>query len=184
MARDLDAATATAVQGETLAPIVLVELEFDSETMRLWSGIGDLAWNGNTFTGTGTLGKVSAIEETSEIRAVGVQLELSGVPAEVLEIANDEDWQGRPVRIYFAVLERRSFVGEPLQLFGGLMDQMTLVEGSTASVQLACESNQIDLQRTRTKRWTAESQRADYPGDKGCDMVAALQEVAINWGRS
>lgn len=184
MARDLDADTAAVVQEEVLAPIALVELEFDSETMFLWSGIGDLAWNGNTYTGTGTLGKISAVEETSEIRAVSVQLELSGVPAEVLEIANEESWQGRPVRIYFGVLDGRAFVGEPVQIFGGLMDQMTLTEGSTASVTLSCESQQIDLERTRARRYTAEDQRAEYPGDKGCDAVAALQELDLHWGRS
>lgn len=183
MSRDIHPDTAVAVQGETLAPIAMVELEFASGTMRPWTGIGSLAWDGNTFTGIGTLGRIGNIEETIELRAVGVQLQLSGVPAEVLEMANEESWQSRPVRIYWAALQGRSFIGEPRQIFGGLMDVMTLSDGSTPTVTLNCESNQIDLQRTRTRRWTAEDLRADHAGDKGLDMVSALQEKDILWGR-
>jgi hypothetical protein len=183
MARDLHSSVAVAVQEETIAPTALVELEFDSGTMRVWPGIGDLVWNGHTFTGVGTLGSIGPVEETTELRAVGVQLQLSGIPSEVLEIANDESWQGRPARIYFAVLSARSFVGEPLQIFGGLMDVMTLVEGQSATITLNCESNQIDLERTRTRRWTSEDLRSDWPSDKGLDMVSALQEKEILWGR-
>lgn len=184
MPRDLHDDTADALSGEKLAPIGMVELEFDSGFMRMWTGIGELSWSGFTWSGVGTLGQIGAIEETTEIRAVGVQLQLSGIPAEVLEIANEEDWQSRPARIYYAVLQGRSFVGEPLKIFEGLMDQMTLVEGEQAAIRLSCESNQIDLERTKIRRYTAEELRSLYPDDKGLDGVAALQEVDILWGRA
>lgn len=184
MARDVDDDTLDELSGEKLSPIGLVELEFDSGAFRVWTGIGDLEWDGETWTGVGDLGSISAIEETTEVRAVGVQLELSGIPSEVIAIANEQDWQGRPARIYYAVLQGRTFVGEPFKMFQGLMDQMTLVEGDQAAIRIACESSQIDLERTRVRRYTAEDQRAEYAGDKGLDQVAALQEVEILWGRS
>lgn len=189
--RGLHADTATAVQGETLAPIAMVELGFDSETVRVWSGIGELAWGGYVWQGVGVLGKISAVEETTEVRAVSVQLEMSGLPVSavtedgmsVLDIANQESWQGRSVAIYYAVLDGRSFVGTPVQVFGGFMDQMTLVDGSTSTIRISCESKQIDLERTMIRRYTAEDQRSEFPEDRGLDAVAALQELDLKWGQ-
>lgn len=190
--RNLDGDLSAAVQGERLAPIGLVELDYDSGSVYLWTGVGELVWNGNTYIGAGDggadgkqqIGRVGAIEETTEIRAVRVQLELSGCAPEVLAIAVAEDWQGRPVRVRYAVLQGRAIVGTPLLLFSGLIDNMTVGEGDQASLVLTCESKQIDLERTRARRYTAEDQRAEYPGDKGLDVVAALQEREVHWGRA
>jgi hypothetical protein len=194
MSRDIHADTAVAVQGEVLSPIAMAQLEFESGFVNVWTGIGRLTWNGFIWEGIGTLGRVGQIEETVEVRAVGVQLELSGIPAvlsdadgteiDILALANEESWQGRAALIYFAVLRAdRSFEGAPLQLFGGLMDQMTLTEGQTVSILLNCESKQIDLERTRARRYTAEDQRGEYPDDKGLDAVASLQDAVLHWGK-
>lgn len=183
MARDLHVDTAAEVQEEKLKPIAMVELEFDSGMFRVWSGIGPLSWDGKVFEGVGTLGEIGPIEETIELRAVGANLTLSGIPGDVLAKANAESWQGRPARIYFAALEStsagRSFVGEPKQLFEGFMDQMNLIEGEQAAIQLACESTAIDHERTRARRYTSEDLRAANPGDAFADQVAALQDAII-----
>ena len=177
--REIHEDTAEALAGETLAPVGLVELEFESGTMRLWDGIGTLTWNGNVFSGVGTLGQIGPVEETTENRAVGVALSLSGIPAEVLTIAHGEGWQQRAARIYYGVLDGRSFVGEPIQVFAGLMDQMVLTEGEQAQIKLTLESDQIDLERTKARRYTAEDQRSEYAGDAGYDQVPSLQDAVI-----
>lgn len=190
--RDLHADAAAEVQAGVVAPIGMVEIDFDSATMRLWTGVGELVWNGDTFTGAGDagatgngqLGQISAIEETAELRAVGIRLQLSACAPEVLAIANDEDWQGRAVRVYYAALRGRAFIGEPLLIFKGIVDVMTLVEGEQAAIAVQCESKQIDLERTRARRYTSEDQRAEFPGDKGLDAVAALQDLELHWGRN
>jgi hypothetical protein len=190
MSRDLHPATEAATRSKKLAPIGLVEMLFDDGPVRLWTGYGELTWNGHVWTGAGDggldgkgqIGRIGQIEETIEIRAVGIELELSGTSPEVLHIALNTNWQGRAVNVYFAVLQGRSFVGEPLQIFGGLLDQLTGAEGDQATIKFSCESNQIDLERTRARRWTPEDQKSIYPADKGLDAVAALQEVEIRWG--
>jgi hypothetical protein len=184
MSRDIPAST-DAVLGGNLEPIGLVELHFGSGTVRLWTGIGELSWNGHIWTGTGTLGRIGLMEETVETRAAGIELELSGVPGEILAIANGEDWQGREARVYYGVLnEAMEFIGQPFQIRRGLMDNMTLEEGQMATISLSIESRDIDLGRNRARRYTAEDQRGEYPGDKGCDAVALLQEKEITWNLS
>jgi hypothetical protein len=180
--RAIPAGTDAALLSKKLAPIGLVQLGFGSGTVRLWTGFGNMSWGGFTWSGTGTLGQIGPMEETVESRAATVQLQLSGIPPDVLKIALAEDWQGRDARIYYGVLDdNRQWVGDPFQIRRGLMDLMTLTEGKEASIALAIESRDIDLGRAKIRRYTAEDQRAEYPGDKGCDAVALLQSWNGIW---
>lgn len=182
MARDIPTATDAALLGPKLTPIGLVQLAFGSGTVRFWTGHGNLSWNGFTWSGVGTLGRIGQMEETIESRAAAVELQLSAIPAEVLAIANAEDWQGRRARIYYAVMnESGELIGAPFQMRHGLMDVMTLEEGEQATITLTVESRDIDLGRNKARRYTAEDQRGEYPGDKGCDAVALLQEREVIW---
>lgn len=189
MTRDIHADTLTALSGETLAPIGMVELSFSSGWVRMWTGIGELVWGGNTYYGAGALGQIGAIEETIEIRATGLELAITGLPVDltaadgrrISEIALKESWQGREANVYLAVLNGRSFEGEPVQVFGGVMDQMKLSEGT---IILSCETDLIDLERTRTRYYTSADQRGEYPDDAGCDAVAAVAALTeVKWGR-
>jgi hypothetical protein len=62
---------------------LLVDLNFTTP-VHVWTGVGDLVWNGKTYKGVGTLGSVSTVGESSEIEAQGITLTLSGIPAELL----------------------------------------------------------------------------------------------------
>lgn len=193
MPREIDSGTLGAVQGRQVTPIGLVALGFDSGWARFWTGIGELVWDGVTWYGAGALGKIGKVEETTELRAVGLELELSGVPASLTDadgrtlaqIALAEDFQGREALIYYGALDSNgALVGEPFQLFGGVMDRMPISIGQTISIVLALESDLIDLERTKIKRYTAESQRSEFPDDAGCDAVAAVAATSeVKWGR-
>ena len=79
--------------GGPYRPQLLYEGEFvaggspTQSYLRLWTGAGELAWNGQTFTGAGSLLGISPIEETGEVRAVGFAVKLSGLPSEILSLA-------------------------------------------------------------------------------------------------
>lgn len=186
MSRDnIPAATAAELSRPQLAPIGLVDLDCASGHFRMWTGFGELQWRGYTWHGAGTLGAIGAMEETTETRAAGVELTLSGIPAEVLQIANGENWQGRDARIYYAVLDDQGrFVGEPFQIRRGLMDAMSLKDGAECAISLTIESRDIDLRRARIRRYTAEDQRAEHPGDAGMDGITAVQSWDGKWNES
>lgn len=206
MPREIDVDTGAEFEAPRLAPIIMVQLSFDSGNFRVWTGWGTLLWGeGDAFTdhtdfsdgtgwtdtitaewyGVGDLGFVGEIEETTEVRAVGVEIGLSGIPTEVLDIALAESWQGRPGYIYLAVLDDQGqIVGEPLLLIGeAQMDQMKLTEGLKAAISLTLESEMIDLERTKARRFTPEQQRSEFPDDAGLDQVSRLQGIEIKWGR-
>lgn len=138
----------------------------------------------NIWYGAGNLGTIGKVEETTEVKAVGLELALSGIPTEVLDIALAEEWQGRLAYVYLGVVNTTTgqIDGEPVMIFGGKMDRMILNEGREVSIVLTCESEMIDLERTRSRRLTPDDQRSVYADDAFFDYVSSLQEVDIHWG--
>jgi len=167
-------------------PFLMVELAFDSGTLRLHDGIGDLSWDGQTWTGAGAAGSIGAVKETSEIRANGVSLTVSGVDSSIIAVALDQAYQGRIAKIYIGFFDQDgAIIADPLPIFVGKMDTMTMRdEGSIATVTIQCESRLIDLERPREFRYTAEDQNIIYTGDKGFEFIESLQDASIVWGRS
>jgi hypothetical protein len=168
----------------TLRPIVLGELNFASGLLRLWSGLGDLDWAGEIWTGGGTLISVTPAAETVELAATGSRLMLNGIDAEVVAIALGEAYQGRPFKLWFGALKAdgRTVVADPVPLIAGRMDVMTIDDaGETASIALTVEGRLIALDRPKPLRYTAAEQREMYPDDAGLDFVPGLQTREVIW---
>lgn len=104
MSRGLDAGTVDALSAQLVRPIILFEGVFATGTVRLWSGLGDLSYAGETWQGVGTLGGVSPVQETQEVRANGLRVSLSGIPAELVSLALQSLRQNRAGKIWLAFL--------------------------------------------------------------------------------
>src|SRR5258708_3131583 len=100
MARNLTAAQSAEVTAQNMRPAMFLQALFTSGYIYLWSGVGPISWNGQTWTGVGSLGTVSAIPETADVTAVGIKLALSGIPASLITSALGEVRQGNPVILY------------------------------------------------------------------------------------
>ena len=181
-------ALSQAQQAATAAPAVaialLLELDFLPEPMRLWSGVGEFVWDNRTFTGAGTLLGVSDTPESTDVRANGVTLSLSGVPPEVIAAALDVTWQGRAATLWKALLtDGGALISEPVQILAGRMDALTWQEGQDATINLTVENRLVDLERARVIRYTSADQAQRYPGDRAFEYVESLVEREITWGR-
>ena len=193
--------------------VVLIEAQFDSGTVRLWNGYGDLSWDSETWLGGGELLGIEPIEETTGIEAKGVVVSLSGIPSGLLSIALQEDYQGRPaiirvgslytvvatdataptVDLNFAGAQyifpdvsaaEGDMVASPLQVFRGRMDTMPIAEnGQTATITVNVESRLMRLKTALTRRYTHEDQQRDYPGDLFFAFVTGLQNKTLDWGK-
>ena len=172
---------AAAATAPVAAPVILCELDFASGPFRVWTGLGDLEWAGKIFEGVGDLGAMSDVEETVELRAVRLDLTLSPVPQEVVDIALAErSYRLRPAKLWIALLgEDGAFVSDPFPLWSGIMDTMEVVDGAQPRVTLSCESRLVDLERAEVRRYTDADQQAEYPGDRFFEYVPALQEAEI-----
>lgn len=223
MSRTLSGGVEVNLEDDVIYPFFAVELIFDAgqftaadgtehdRILRFWTGLGDLTYEDQVYYGTANLLNVSAIEETVEMSARGATLTLNGVPSEVVSLALQEQYQGRPCNIYFGLfqkgrLEREVSTDEAkayitmqdgsfillegqrtslTEVFTGYMDQMNIMEGAeTSSIELKVENKLIDLERPRVGRFTSEYQKSIYPSDKGFDFVESMQDLQLVWGRS
>lgn len=185
MARTLTAAIIAELTKGTVYPIVLVEVEFSSGTINVWSGTGSLSWDSKTWLGVGELGKVSTIKETSEIRADNFVLELSGIPSALVGQALDDVRYGKPATIWQGFLTAAgAVIADPFIFAKGFTDKAILTEGGdTATIRVNCENDLAGLQRPNIRRYTPEDQKQEFAGDLGFDFVPSLQDKNVFWGK-
>lgn len=188
-------------------PAFLIDMFFDSGTLRLWTGYGTLSWGGNNYTGGGNLIGISAVEETQELQAKGMAVTLNGISSSIISLALAEKMRGRPFRLYLAsvnttgyveleddtgrieledgtgymALENSIFIN-PYRLFSGLMDYAEFSDnGETADIRLTVENILITGQRANNYRYTAEEQKRRFADDAGLDFINQLQDKEIVW---
>jgi hypothetical protein len=187
MSRSLTTALGNALQADRVQPVILAKINAASGDLRVWSGIGDLTYNSETYTGVGTFGGVTEVEENTELGAAGVTFSLTGVTSEMLAIALGEIQHNRPATVWLGALDLSTgaLIADPYELFTGQTDVPTIEEGGeTSTITLTAENKLIDLDRARTRRYTTEDQQIDDPTDLGFEFVPSLQDATVVWGRS
>lgn len=184
MTRTATPAVLAALDAAVVRPVVLFEGQFASGWLRLWSGLGDLIWNGQTWTGAGQLLSFGTLSETADVVASGLSVSLAGVPTALVTSAIDDARQGLPGRIYLGTLDDLgAVIADPVMAFAGRLDVPDLTDGAQdCTITIAYESRLINLQTAREWRWTHESQQQLYPGDKGFAYVTTIQGLDVKWG--
>lgn len=182
--RDITASVQTEIAKTEVRPIYFVELDFLAGFTRVWTGIGDKTFESNTYSGTGLLGSIGAVQETIAIRANSIQLSLTGVPISSIALALGQTYQGRSCKVWLGfVTSANVTIADPLQIFGGRMDVMAIEDnGDTASIALTAESELAELQRARVRRYTDEDQHIIDSADDGFKYISGLQDKKIYWG--
>lgn len=170
----------TGITDTEIKPFYAVEMQFDSGTLRFWTGYGDITLESNTYTGTGDIMAVDLVEETSDLSAKSATITMQGVTSEIVALALTEPYQGRVCRILFGIEGQA-----PVEIFGGFMDVMTIEDSGEASViSLTIESRLVELERTRPIRYTDESHKSRNAGDSYFSYVASLIDKDVVWGRA
>lgn len=188
--RDLSAAMLAAIAAGTVRPAIFYEGEFVDGAeapsfLRFWTGVGSITWDGYTWTGGGNLLGISALEETTDLKAVGFSVTLSGMPSSLISLALGNVRQGKPGKLWLALFDASwAMIADPYPLKRGRFDIAPIEDnGETCTISANYEDRLIDLERPRDRRYTHEDQQLDYPGDKGFEYVPSLQDMDIPWGR-
>jgi len=173
----------TETSASHLQPVLLYEGEFESGTVRLWTGIGTLPWNGVEWTGAGNLLAITQIEETRDTRAIGISVSLSGISSTIIAVALDQCRLKKAGSIYFACMSGGAIVADPQLAYRGFLDVPSIEDqGDTCTVTISYESELIDLQRPRIRRYTNNDQKLDYSSDIGFEFVSDIQDREVLWG--
>ena len=185
MTRDISMDMSDAVEMTGSVPYgfaLLALFEFDSGDIGMWNGRGQINVDGVDYFGGGNLVAVSPYQETQDLQAKGMVFTLTGVPLNLVEIAENENWQGRKVILRLALMEEDGTVNSTYRLFSGIMDEMDIQEGAdTATIQVKAESVLIKLKRAKERRYTDQDQKSRYPNDRGLENMTQLQDKELIW---
>jgi hypothetical protein len=184
MTRGLTAGIDSAVEAGNVPAIVLVEMDFPSGFLRVNNSAVTFPWNGYNWLGLGNLGGIDAIKEGASLESRGLAFRLSGVPPANISFALGQQYQGRACNVWFAPLDpaTHAVVADPVLIFSGRLDTMSIELGETATITVTAESRLADWARPRVRRYNHDDQQIDYPGDKGFAFVTSIVDKELRWG--
>ncbi len=183
MPRVLTSGMLAAVTSQNLQPALFVELAFRDNVIRVWSGRGSTTFNGHTWSGIGSFGAISTIDEGTTVEARGITLTMSGIDPTMLAEALQEIELGAPVTVYLGMFDGSSLIADPVVSWSGRLDQSTFeIGGESATLSINCESRLLDMNVAVDRRYTFDDQQIDHPGDLGLMFVTSIQEKTIFWG--
>lgn len=174
-----------AIQSSYVRPGIFVEVHFTTGPVYVWSGVGSQNWNGNTYTGVGSFGMLSNVEEGSNIQARGIMLTLSGIDSTLLGDVLNDYRQGLPAVVSLGLFDSTgALIPNPICCFSGRTDQPTIeMSGESATLSIACENRLVEMNVSVQRRYTDQDQKLDYPNDRGMEYVSSIQGLTLFWGR-
>jgi hypothetical protein len=194
MSRTVPAAILTALGQPSVQPFYAIELLFDDNSgatyddagyigdraLRFWTGYGDRTIQAETYTGAGNLINIGGLDEVADMSAKNATATLNGVPAPLISLALQENYQHRKCRILFGVTD----VDDAVEVFSGFIDELTIEDSAeTGTISINIESKWVRLDRPNIRRYTSESQKTRYPSDTFFDWVTDMQDKEVVWGR-
>ena len=184
MPRSLHADYTALLGADSVNLAFLLEAAFESQTLRLWTGYGDLSWNSVTWYGNGWFRGWDGPGESSDVKPVGMAVTLMGVPSAVVSLALGEVRQNKTGRLYMAFLDAAgAVIADPYLLYEGRFDTAEIHDGvQDSDVTLTWEQEFIELEKAPEFRFNDATQRGAFPGDKGMEYVADVAEWDGFWG--
>lgn len=191
--RSLSTGVAAAIAAPVYRDVYFLSMAFDEGTERACTAPFSIWFDDegtgipNEFLGVGLLGRISAIEESSELRSYGITASLSGVDPAQAAIVLSTRCQGRPATVNLGFLDAgHVLIADPTPVFPGEMDTMTLSIGSSAEISLAIENplSRWENPNPANQRYTDADQQRVYPGDRFYQWASNTVARELIWGRT
>lgn len=190
----IDSTVQALIDGKQYGGVLLAQLHFDTSTIyRVTNAPQTIYWDEDgggeeAYLGLGELASMSTLPETNELGAISIQLTLTGIPAANVTEAFSESFRGRPVYIWYGILDTDTYAIQggqsgPILIFAGLMDNSTVEFGETCTINISATSRLADWERARGGRFSDGYQRRYVdPTDTGFKYIIALQNRTVTWG--
>lgn len=175
LTRTIHPDTLAALQSGSFHPAMLVWLDWPGEALYVHSGSGQIAWNGNTYSGVSvgdrSFGRPDIPDDGPGLVPAEATLSLV-VPSDAVDEVLDAQIRNLSAAIYFAVVTERAgstLIGEPFELFTGHMDAIS--ETAQRKDGVAQHIIRLGLGTGPSPRASAsivhspEDQSRAYPGD-------------------
>lgn len=192
LTRNLPAALASEVAKQGWHPCILAYVDWPTGTVRAHSGVGDIVYDGNTYTGVGAFGRISAPSETRSGVARRLTVSLFAARDSIIgEAIAGSNARQREGEFFFGAVTERSgnvLVSDPVSFFRGTVDAVTFelsavdpegVLSVEAALQLSFVSGP-SLRRFASQYHSAEDQARLFPADTAGRLIQAAEAAATN----
>jgi len=189
------ATTIVEVQGESISPITLIDLQLGATTYYISSNWKPVTVDGNNYSELGAFLSVSSIDDNLKYNANDLALTLSGIPsgADYLRQILDNPVKGGNVTLKRAFVDSSTMelksgvytrfkgvitnykIDEQVNILSKQMDYAVTV---TLASQLTVLSEKITGQRTNP-----EDRKRIFSADKSFDRVPILFNTAFDFGK-
>lgn len=177
---------AAALAGRTVRVSHLVFLDFATQAMRVWLGRGRLVAGGRDWSGLGEVGSISGIESPLGGTAPVTTLGLSGVKPELVGAALNasSEVKGRAAVVYLQFFDEAwQVLDAPYAVMSGVMDRISI-----AAPDVETRRVEVTVEWLFTRRaippfamLSDRDQKTLYPGDRGLEQMAAMQNKSTTW---
>jgi len=185
---NFSAAVKEQMEGRLVRLDYLVEFRFASSTVRLWNGFGPLGTqDSKVWEGLAGLGSLTGLQQAINGTAPEQTLTLSGVDARFASIARGEreEYYGRAVLVYLQFFDEAwQTLDSPYAVSMRLMDRLTQTmaqgeDGPVYTVSVSAETPFVTRRRPGFGYLTDRDQQQRYPGDRGLERVAGIDQKTI-----
>lgn len=185
MSRDLPAELDAAIEEPVVRPFLALFIDFP-DPVRVWTGTGNIIFEGEEWIGAGGVGAIDTIGEGTDGSAVGIKASLFNVPSEFRDDIADQATKGATFEVWVGALNETFQVVEAVKLlWKGRSDTYEVVDGGeTLTVNVTGESRMRDQRRPAIKRFTNTYQQSKHPGDLFFEYADSLAEVSILWAKA
>lgn len=164
----------------------LVEMQFQSSTVRLWNGYTDLVTGGFTWSPLKGAAAIDGLGVSGGTVSESVTFTLNGLPDQAVDLlglalAETPDVDQQLVKVYLQLfagddhptVEAWQPAGSPLAVFWGFLQppkvsraQMSDTQGAVQSISITAENVFFNRSKPPNGRFTDRDQQTRHPGDK------------------
>lgn len=175
-----------ALSSQPIRVALLVELNFDDETMGVWNGFDELTVNGVEYKPLFGAGRVDGLSFENATRSDKVTVSLSGVTDTAIGLALEDagEVQDRLMRIYLQFFDDywQPVAAAPCVFFGFMQPpEITETEiefdgesQKVRTIEVAAENVFFNRTKPVGGRFTDRDQQIRHPGDKFFQFVAPV----------
>jgi hypothetical protein len=186
MSRGLSPALVSAAQAREVNLAFFGYFDFSAGPVRVWSGLGDFAWDGHTWAGVGALAEIGNAQESGAASATTMTVGLSGITTAMVSAILTGQNRGRFAQVWWALFttpELTTLVDDPQSWWLGRMGAIEWEDdGAAAQIRIPIEGLYVDVKTPQIRRWSYGDQIARHPGDTGMRYLAAIANRVLYFG--
>lgn len=169
----------TASEQPHVTMFLLIQLDFDSGTVRLATLGHDVTYDGHTWTAAQGIGAIEPITETAD-GAMGLSFTLAAATEASIASALTEPVQGRSITLKLAILDGTTLRVDP-NVWSGTFDVMTIQDGVKPLIKVTAEHDMVRWQTPSGALMSAADQAQVDPADMFFEFAAEMSEKTIVW---